>query len=441
MARNAKLVENMINIGSEKFKDDRIDFHATLCNMMELDAIRSGKILFLLNDSMYTSRGYEIIGTDICYKWAKAYGFEEVTNLEFYKIENGIPIAKLNLDVDKFTIIGDIDMVVDAAHVFRDCFKAKVFDENELEGIELVGFNENSPVFKKTTLGRIHTLKEEYYPYIRGGFEALINDFIMSDESVLILGGVPGTGKSVGMRETMINLGLQPIMAQDAQAISHPLFINTIFSAYDSMYKNNTEDKNDKVVYESSWFKPIKDLVDELMPLNKSKRGKITIGDDVQRYARGVYAIAFAGPNGNSAQSQKEDSEISVTQGEAPTLPIIFIEDAGAILKKMNDDNVMMQNLRNRTDGVVKKYPVKIVFTTNEETSDEMDDALIRDGRCYGFFSFPKLTPEQAIAARKAAGMPDFEEVPTKSVCLATALREPRKKIFINEETKRYMVK
>lgn len=80
-------------------------------------------------------------------------------------------------------------------------------------------------------------------------------------------------------------------------------------------------------------------------------------------------------------------------------------------------------------------------FTTNRDNPADFDEALLRPGRCFGFFPFPKLTAAQAIVARKVHGLPDFEVTPEKSMCLAEALRAPTKKVFIDNSSGRYFVK
>ena len=47
----------------------------------------------------------------------------------------------------------------------------------------------------------------------------------------------------------------------------------------------------------------------------------------------------------------------------------------------------------------------------------------MREGRCYDVIEFRLLTPAEAIAARKAHGLPDFEETPTKDMSLADPTR------------------
>ncbi len=212
---------------------------------------------------------------------------------------------------------------------------------------------EGGPDFKKVTMKHEKELLPEFYPYLDGGFQELIKEFLISDESILILGGIPGSGKTVGMCETMISLGLRPLIAQDAQAIRHPAFINTFFSVYDSMFNSEVKEENKQYEVKTDWHFNALKLIQDIMPENKNNNGKVSI----------------------------EDGRMSIMPSYS-----------------------MISSRRNASEESEKDATFKI--------------------------------PE--IAARKAAGMEDFEEEPTRDIALATALAKPRKKIFIDKNTKRF---
>jgi hypothetical protein len=74
----------------------------------------------------------------------------------------------------------------------------------------------------------------EYYPYLDGGIQALIKDFIESEETVLILMGNPGTGKSSGVSAAVETLDLLPIYAKRAKTILDKDFVNFVFETSDT---------------------------------------------------------------------------------------------------------------------------------------------------------------------------------------------------------------
>jgi SpoVK/Ycf46/Vps4 family AAA+-type ATPase len=113
-------------------------------------------------------------------------------------------------------------------------------------------------------------------------------------------------------------------------------------------------------------------------------------------------------------------------------VPVIVVEDADALLRPRSEGNLIMPELLNETDGIGSNHTRKIIFTTNLASISDIDEALTRAGRCYGVINCRLLTPEEAIAARRANGLPDFEAVPVKDVSLAEALRKPRKRICIS---------
>lgn len=231
----------------------------------------------------------------------------------------------------------------------------------------------------------------EFYPYLDGGIEALLRDFIESDESVLILKGNPGTGKSSLVAAGIDALNLLPIYAKRADAIADKGFINFVFETSDEYMS--------KIAGTAA--KARSDLFTESLVKERE--------------------FLFAKP-----LAEKKDEE------EEPRVPIIVVEDADLLLTPRSQGNVKMAELLNETDGIGSNHTRKIIFTTNLGNNRDIDEALMRPGRCYAVIDCRLLTPTEAVAARAAGGLPPFEEAPTKDVSLAEALRKPRKKIFIS---------
>lgn len=236
------------------------------------------------------------------------------------------------------------------------------------------------------------TALPEYYPYIPGGIENMLKDFVESEESVLILMGPPGTGKSSLVAAGVKALGLLPIYAKRADAIADKGFVNFVFKISDDYM----------TAVAGTSAKARSDLFIET--LYKEKEAKI-----------------------NQALDQNQDGD-----KEEPRLPIIVVEDADVLLAPRSTGNLMMAELLNETDGIGSNHARKIIFTTNLANTKAIDEALMRAGRCYDVVNCRLLTPEEAIAARAANGLPDFDVTPTGDVSLAEALRKPRKRISVS---------
>lgn len=86
---------------------------------------------------------------------------------------------------------------------------------------------------------------------------------------------------------------------------------------------------------------------------------------------------------------------------------MLVIEDAELILTdRKSAGNKVMSKLLNVSDGLVKVFNKKMVFTANVSDIDEIDEAILRPGRAFDVVKFRKLTFEEAIAAANVAGVP-----------------------------------
>lgn len=265
---------------------------------------------------------------------------------------------------------------------------------------------DGDPDYNLKHIQREGELLNEYYPYIDGGVVQLLLDFIASDESVLILMGPPGTGKSSALMYAVNDLNLLPIYSTKTKLIAHPDFVSKLFYINDKYMENrkdsDTSRRRDQFIE--------RDAVDTLRRFNKT----FTKVDNTAKV---------------------EDNE-GLSERIEDRIPMAVIEDADFLLQPRTNGNMMMGQLLNEVDGVGSHYARKLVFTTNLSSTEDIDPALLRDGRCFGVFDFRKLTPTEAVAARKAAGLPEFEEAPTIDIPLATALRKPRKRYVVGNDGK-----
>lgn len=79
----------------------------------------------------------------------------------------------------------------------------------------------------------------------------------------------------------------------------------------------------------------------------------------------------------------------------------LIIEDADEFLTKREAGNTSMKRLLNIADGLTSNKDKKVIFTTNLSTLASIDDALLRDGRCYDAIKFEVFTKEETLAVAK----------------------------------------
>ena len=81
---------------------------------------------------------------------------------------------------------------------------------------------------------------------------------------------------------------------------------------------------------------------------------------------------------------------------DEPDIDFLVMEDADAFLKSRTDGNQMMHKFLNVSDGLISTRGKKLIFSTNLPTVNEIDDALLRPGRCFKVIEFRALTREEA---------------------------------------------
>ena len=102
-----------------------------------------------------------------------------------------------------------------------------------------------------------------------------------------------------------------------------------------------------------------------------------------------------------------ENDEMFISFITSDHVALLVMEDAETlVLPRDKGGNNMMSRFLNVSDGLIKFPNKKIIFTTNESNFEQIDQALVRPGRCYDFVEFRKLTPDEAYAATVVAGLP-----------------------------------
>jgi hypothetical protein len=85
---------------------------------------------------------------------------------------------------------------------------------------------------------------------------------------------------------------------------------------------------------------------------------------------------------------------------------VFVVEDADHLMKPRADGNEHLHRFLTIADGVVRAQGRKIVFSTNLPNVGDLDEALVRPGRCFARLNVRKLAgaEAQALAAQIASG-------------------------------------
>ena len=75
---------------------------------------------------------------------------------------------------------------------------------------------------------------------------------------------------------------------------------------------------------------------------------------------------------------------------------VLLVEDAEQFIKPRSEGNKLMSDILNTTDGIDGAGNKKIIFTTNLPDKNSIDEALMREGRCFDVLDFPLLSPSEA---------------------------------------------
>lgn len=361
-------------------------------------------------DSTYElPEGFFFAGGAEVDKFIREGGWVPSGNGAFTMFEDNLPIAQLRISTSpssnySFDTKGSLDIVnsvIDLA-----CRQVrKLSDEASTKKSwysELTDFDPyDRPQFTSQEITRETIIHPEYYPFLDGGIEKLMRDFVNGDENCMVWFGEPGGGKTSGFRGMVEKLMLSPIVAMKPALFTHKNFLSTMFSQSDGISSSNVTQQKLKTIFEHP----------------EATRPESCTSND--RFS------AFMKKNFGVIPRRERHQEIRI--------PVILIEDADILMARRDKGNSLMNQLLNEVDGIGSSQTRKVIFTTNKTTVEEIDPALIRDGRCFGEFHFRRLTPSEAIAARAAAGLPPFEQIPEREMSLATALARPKPRYVIGK--------
>jgi len=85
-----------------------------------------------------------------------------------------------------------------------------------------------------------------------------------------------------------------------------------------------------------------------------------------------------------------------------------IVEDADHVLKPRADGNEHLHRFLTIADGVVRSQGRKIIFSTNLPNVGDLDEALVRPGRCFARIHVRNLTAPEARALAEELGSPAF---------------------------------
>lgn len=89
---------------------------------------------------------------------------------------------------------------------------------------------------------------------------------------------------------------------------------------------------------------------------------------------------------------------------------LVILEDADDVISTRKSGNVFMAGLLNATDGVVGSGDKKIIITTNLANEEDIDHALMREGRCFDVVKFRNLTIEEATVVQNECIAPELHK-------------------------------
>lgn len=186
------------------------------------------------------------------------------------------------------------------------------------------------------------TIHQEAYPYIEEPIDSYVDRFLNSNETVLMMLGPAGTGK-------------------------------TKLIKYIMKYMAKAAEKSALLV-----------------------KSKNMYDDDI--FNRRVFSVSYS----TSQESYNDDAFfIEFVKSDSR---ILILEDIDFNLRSRQDGNTFMHKLLNASDGIIELKKKKIIITTNLESEQKTDSALLRPGRTFDVLRTKPLNRREAEALAKVLG-------------------------------------
>lgn len=118
-----------------------------------------------------------------------------------------------------------------------------------------------------------------------------------------------------------------------------------------------------------------------------------------------------------------------------PRPHILLLEDLDTLLLSRLNNNREMSRLLNETKGITSNKGIYVIFSTNLTDLKDVDQALLRPGRCFAKLRLDKMTLEEANVVRKDLGY-DNVDLSALAVDGLVSLAEAIDEMRIVEEAK-----
>ena len=164
-------------------------------------------------------------------------------------------------------------------------------------------------------------------------------------------------------------------------SISNPLDTTTM--PVDSMYPNVPDGLN--AYYEAF----LKSTANILLLIGPPGTGKTTFLKGLIHHAKTSATVCY------DPAILAQDS-IFASWMDAGASDIMVLEDSDTFLSSREDGNSMMTKFLNVGDGLVSVKGKKLIFSTNLPNINDVDEALLRPGRCFDVLRFELLNLDQA---------------------------------------------
>jgi len=106
------------------------------------------------------------------------------------------------------------------------------------------------------------------------------------------------------------------------------------------------------------------------------------------------------------------------------------VEDADHLLRPRSNGNEQLHRFLTIADGVVRSQGRKIIFSTNLPNIGDLDDALIRPGRCYARVHVRALTPAEALELAAEIAGDDSAKLARAAAALAEDRKRPVAEVY-----------